>query len=340
MNTLFYKISNYLKVIPLNILIKGTGQRNIYPFYHAVSDEELIHIKHLYKVRTVKEFERDLDFLLKYYTPVDFHTLKTNLSTKKNTFLLSFDDGLREFHDVIAPVLLRKGIPAVCFLNSGFIDNKDLFFRYKASLLLEKLMNGKISDNLHKEIAHWFKSKGLNADYQSLLSVNHLNRNYLDELAEMLEIDFQAYLQKVQPYLTSGQIQNLITQGFDFGAHSIDHPLFSDLTEAQQLEQTRQSIRTIVENFHLNYKTFSFPFTDDGVSMNFFRTVFDEDNRLADITFGCAGLKKERCPKNLQRIPIEIDDFSLQEVVRGEYLYYTCKSLFNKNRINRKPYGN
>ena len=65
MNTFFYKISNYLKVVPLNILVKGTGQRNIYPFYHAVSDEELIHIKHLYKVRTVKEFERDLDFLLK-----------------------------------------------------------------------------------------------------------------------------------------------------------------------------------------------------------------------------------------------------------------------------------
>jgi len=336
MNVFFYKIFQYLKVIPLNVLIRGTGQRNIYPFYHAVSDEEIIHIKHLYKVRTVKEFERDLDFLLKCYTPVDFHTLKTNSSTKENTFLLSFDDGLREFYEVIAPVLLRKGIPAVCFLNSGFIDNKDLFFRYKTSLLLEKLINGKISDNLHKEIARWFESKGLKSDYQSLLSINYLNKNCLDELAKILEIDFQIYLQKVQPYLTSEQIQNLITQGFDFGAHSIDHPQFSDLSEAKQLEQTRQSIQAVTEKFHLNYKTFSFPFTDYGVSLNFFHTVFDKDNPLADITFGCAGLKKDSCPKNLQRIPIEIDDFSAREVVYGEYLYYLCKYLFNKNTINRK----
>jgi peptidoglycan/xylan/chitin deacetylase (PgdA/CDA1 family) len=288
----------------------------------------------------VKEFEQDLDFLLKHYTPIDFHTLKTNLPTKKNTFLLSFDDGLREFHDVIAPVLLRKGIPAVCFLNSGFIDNKDLFFRYKTSLLLEKLINGKISDNLRKEVSDWFENKGLSTDYQSLLSINYLNKNRLDELAEMLEIDFQDYLQKVQPYLTTGQIQNLITQGFDFGAHSIDHPQFSDLTEATQSEQIRQSIQAVTENFRLNYKTFSFPFTDYGVSTNFFHTVFDKDNPLADITFGCAGLKKDSCPKNLQRIPAEIDDFSLQEVVHGEYLYYICKSLLNKNIINRKKYGN
>ena len=336
MNTFFYKIPRYLKMIPLNVLIKGAGQRNIYPFYHAVSDEEIPHIKHLYKVRTLKEFERDLDFLLKQFTPVDLHSLITNLSIEKNTFLLSFDDGLREFHDVIAPVLLRKGIPAICFLNSGFIDNKDLFFRYKTSLLMEKLINGKISGNLRNKVAFWFKSKGFNSDYQSLLSINYLNKNYLDELAEIIEIDFGDYLQKVQPYLTTGQVQNLIKQGFDFGAHSIDHPLYSDLTETMQIEQTRQSTQFIVGKFCRNYSVFSFPFTDDGVSMNFFRTVFDKDNPLADITFGTSGLKKDCCPKNIQRIPVEVDDFSAQEIIYGEYLYYICKSLFNKNITNRK----
>jgi len=336
MNTFFYKIPRYLKIIPLNVLVKGTAQRNIYPFYHAVSDEEILHIKHLYKIHTVKEFERDLDFLLKQYTPIDLHTLKTNLSTWKNTFLLSFDDGLREFHDVIAPVLLKKGIPAICFLNSGFIDNKDLFFRYKTSLLMERLINGKISNNLRKDADLWFKSKGFNPGYQSLLSINYLNKNYLDELAEIIEIDFGDYLQKVQPYLTTEQVQSLIKQGFDFGAHSIDHPLYSDLTETMQLDQTRQSIQSIVEKFCLDYKVFSFPFTDDGVSMNFFRTVFDKNNPLADITFGSSGLKKDCCPKNIQRIPMEIDDFSAHEIIYGEYLYYIGKSLFNRNIIHRK----
>ena len=37
---------------------------------------------------------------------------------------LTFDDGFRELHDVVAPILLRKGIPATFFVNSAFIDNK------------------------------------------------------------------------------------------------------------------------------------------------------------------------------------------------------------------------
>ena len=51
----------------------------------------------------------------------------------------ALDDGLSGCHRYIAPLLRKKGIPASFFLNNRFIDNKSLFYRYKASLLVHQV---------------------------------------------------------------------------------------------------------------------------------------------------------------------------------------------------------
>lgn len=341
MNSKFYQLSKVFKNAPLSLLIKITGQNVIYPFYHAVSDYELIHIKHLYNVRTSKAFEKDLDFFLKYYKPIEYYELidsiTKNILIKKNSFLLSFDDGLSEFDSVIAPILKRKGIPAICFLNSAFIDNKDLFFRYKESVLLDKLKNSEVSSGLKNEIELWFKQRKLtyNDNYDSLLSINYLERNNLDSFAKLIGIDFNEYLQKYKPYLSTDQINSLIKQGFIFGSHSIDHPMYSYLDENEQILQTETSIKEITKKFNLNYRIFSFPFTDFSIKKSFFDKVLNKNNSVADLTFGCAGLKHDSCLKNIQRIPIEMGNFSAQNIIIGEYMYYILKAFLSKNIINR-----
>jgi peptidoglycan/xylan/chitin deacetylase (PgdA/CDA1 family) len=338
-NKLFYKLAPLLKIIPTRIVIKITGQKVIFPFYHAISDEEIIHIKHLYKVRNSKAFEKDLDFMLGNFTPIDYNTLIYNItngqSFKENSFLLTFDDGLREFHDIVAPVLLRKGVPAICFLNSDFIDNREMFFRYKASVLVEKVNSSKATTL--KKIEKWFLNKEI-YHYniaQFILSINYKERNYLDELAAILDVDFKDYLKKHSPYLSAAQINTLINQGFAFGAHSIDHPKYADLDICQQIFQTNQSLKEITSSFNLHYKLFSFPFTDTGIAGQFFDEVFNPGHPLADITFGCAGLKKDVYKRNIQRIPVEIDNFPAEDIISGEYFYYMFKALLNKNTLRR-----
>ena len=100
------------KVFPTRLLINATNQKCVLPFYHAISDKTLPHINHLYRVKTTKEFDSDLEFLLRHFTPVDYLEFKqiaaTDSKPHKPVFLISFDDGLREFHDVIAPMLVKK----------------------------------------------------------------------------------------------------------------------------------------------------------------------------------------------------------------------------------------
>jgi len=325
----------------LDWFIKRSQKRNILPFYHTVSDQELIHVKHLYDVKTVECFEKDLDFFLKYYKPIDYKTFKSNIetgqSTKEKTFLLSFDDGLREFHDIIAPILIRKGIPALCFLNSGFIDNKDLFYRFKASILIEELIKSVHSQAKQDKINKWFTDKclSLKDNYKSLRSIDYLNKHYLDELAEIINIDFNDYLQTIKPYMDSNQIKDLIKQGFEFGAHSIDHPQFFKLKKDQQIAQFEESVNEIRNTFDLDYKVFSFPFTDFGVSMDFFNTVFDTNVPIAELSFGSAGLKNDSFVKSFQRIAMEKAHFSAKDIIYYEYFYYFLKSIINKNTIIR-----
>jgi len=337
----FRLLPSLAQLLPLNVLIRITGKRIIFPFYHLVSDEDVPHVKHLYTVRTTREFIHDLDFLLKHYKPIGITDLLDSVNNGRplqgNCFFLSFDDGLREFHDVAAPILRQKGIPAVCFLNSGFIDNAGLFYRYKASLLIDKLQKGNDLSGRQKLLENWFEENHLplTPGYSGLLLISYANRHLLDELALQLDVHFDEFLRERHPYLDSNQVHELIQHGFVFGAHSIDHPEYRYLAEEEQIRQTVESILMITGKFGIKEKLFSFPFTDHDVKKTFFDRVFDPSQPLADLTFGGAGLKQDPVLRNIQRIPFEGTSLDAKQILGTEYLYYMIKSIFGKNMIRR-----
>lgn len=341
MKILFYTLGKILKVTPLKLFTTLTRQNTVFPFYHAVSNSNPVHIKHLYKVRTEKDFEKDLDFLLKNFKPIYYTDITStiyNKTRRKNSFLLSFDDGLREFYDVAAPILKRKGIPATCFLNTEFIDNKNLFYRYKASILVEKLRTTTLPASTKNRVKAWFQRHNLEYgnSYGSLLQVSYRNREWLNNLSELIEYSFKDFLTGSKPYLTGDQIRSLTNQGFTFGAHSIDHPRYEELNPDDQVYQTQKSLDEITRNFNLNYRLFSFPFADSNVPKTFFDRIFTAENPIADFTFGSSGLKKDLYPKNIQRIPMELKSYTAQEIIYGEYLYYITKFFLRKNTIKRR----
>jgi len=110
---LFKILSFFTLFIPTKFLIKLSGKRIIYPFYHIISDNPPAHIKYLYPVRSIKQFEKDLVFLQKHFTVSDFPVKGNNPQ-----FVLSFDDGLSEVYDIIAPILKKRNIPAIFFVNT------------------------------------------------------------------------------------------------------------------------------------------------------------------------------------------------------------------------------
>ena len=257
----------------LQNLIQRSGHRLLLPFYHSVqADRPLHHIRHLYHPRSKQKFEQDIDFILRHFQPISLASLVEHIQQSKpfeqNSFFLSFDDGLKEVYEIAAPILERKGVTATVFLNSAFVDNKDLFFRYKASLLIEQFQ----SNGLDSSQKMLFKTIGISKSNfpQKILQVDYAHRRQLDKIAEMLEVDFDNFLKSETPYLTSSQITNLAGRGFTFGGHSIDHPFYKEISTEEQIRQSRQSIKLARQISESKISAFSFPFSDEGVPISFF----------------------------------------------------------------------
>jgi peptidoglycan/xylan/chitin deacetylase (PgdA/CDA1 family) len=340
LKSLLYSRYNPLPMLlPMQSAISLTGQRLILLVYHTVCDEVPGHFKHLYKPRSLKLFTEDLHFLLRHYEPVDLPRLKeitlNREKPKKNLFFISFDDGLSEFYDQAAPVLLKKGVPATCFLNTDYIDNRDLFYRYKVSLIIEEIQKLKEKREFWEKF-HAVKEKYSipQGYYRSVLSaLDHRNLPFIDEAAKLVRLDFREYLKSKKPYLSSDQIRKLIQKGFTFGGHSIDHPNFSLLEEKDRIWQAIESARHVQEQFNLNDRIFAFPFTDHGIGKAFFKSVY-ADGRI-ELSFGSAGLKKDSEYRNLQRIPMEDFDISAERRLKTDYFYYLLKGPVGKNTIHR-----
>ena len=328
--------------MPLETAINLTGRKLILPFYHTVSNRELPHISNLYHYPCKPSFAKDLKFYLKYYTPIDLEELislnANNTLHSSPKFLLTFDDGLRQVYDTVAPLLKEYRIPAVIFINPDFLDNKKLFFKHKASLLASKLHRREKSHKRVKMVCKKLQDYNFQIKHprQALLSISYSQSWLLDEIAELMKVDFNRFLREEEPYLTTSQVNELINEGFHIGSHSIDHPEYNHLSLREQIFQTTESLSRLSNTFNLSRNVFSFPFTDFGVSQEFFSQLHSAAAGNPDMTFGAAGLKNENIPYHIQRIPVEEGKYSARKTVKAEYVYYMVKACFGKNTIKRK----
>ncbi len=292
------------------------------PFYHTVSNKKLPHILN-YPYRSSAEFEKELDYFLTWFKPVSLDYLVKNPNPKEKVFHLSFDDGLKECAEIIAPVLIRKGVPATFFVNSGFANNQKLFHRYKASLILNGIIETPNEKTLQFLEKHALTKK-------NILQTEFSKSAVLDELATLLGIDFSEFLKTENPYLTTTRISALKQQGFTIGAHSENHPEFWKISEEKQFNEIANSMKWVVENFAPEIKTFAFPFTDDGVSLNLLQKLKSEN--ICDLTFGTAGLKYDQCKTHFQRYPAEQNgNFRLN--LKAEWAYFKLRKKVGKATV-------
>ncbi len=305
-----------MKTLPNFLMSIPVPNNIIFPFYHLVADATPPHISALYKARTPDQFRKDIEKLLRNFSPITLKTIhqhqKKGTPPQKRSFYLTFDDGLKECYTTIAPILREYSLEACFFVNPNFVDNKDMMFRYKQSLIVE---------NMKKQQKQ--SVEGFSRNEITQPNLNDAKR--LDEIANQLDFSFSQYLEDHQPYMTSSQIQELQNEGHIIGAHSMTHPFYENLTLATQLKETKQSIDWVQKYFPSHLKTFAFPFTDFGVSRSFFESM---ENSM-DVCFTTAGVKKDLYPWVFNRFSME--KHSLENALTK----YTLKSFFHFRNINR-----
>ena len=226
-------------------------------------------------------------------------------------------------------------MPAAFFIGSAFIDNRELSYDHKMSLIVAHLNKNLSSDTLQKIEGIIRKSGFEPLDIVSgILQIGYNRRVIIDDIAKVLCIDFDEYLKNNSPYLSSESIEQLIKMGFSIGAHSVDHPNYKYLTLEEQVKQTEDSVKIIREKFDLDYGLFAFPHGDGGVTKKFFEKISEE--RLIDVSFGTNGFMKDKIRYNLQRLSFEKPLMPGEALLKSEVARQVYKKLLSNRVIYRE----
>ena len=327
-----------VQLLPLRMLQNKHAGGLLLPYEHLVSDKDVPHIKHLYPFKGIQAFIQDLDYLLKHFKPVTLQdvisSLKSGQALPARSFLLTFDDGLREVTETIAPLLIKKGIPAAFFLNSAFIDNKTLYYKFKVSLMVESLKTGNHSTATLSKLAEIMGASGKDALIDAIKAISYNNKELADTAGIILGLSFEDFLREQRPFMTLDEIATLVKQGFAIGGHSVDHPYYHQLTLEEQLAQTRESVNFLTERFNLSYRAFAFPHTDEGISSAFFENILNNKDSL-DVIFGTANHKRDISPRILHRFNCERPAIPVYAAVKGILLLNRLDKIRNKEVITR-----
>lgn len=328
------------RIIPFSLLLKISRQKMLFPFWHAVAPVPPPHLRHLYPVPSPEQFRRDVEWLLRYFQPVDLpdavRFIIGEAIPEKPVMHVTIDDGFRESFHFIAPILYDLGVPSTFFVSPAFVGNQDMSYRCKASLVYHHLLRPDLPECIPSGIIKAFMKKGLPvADFKkAVLTIPYRYREMLDHLAFVAGVSFDQYLQEQKPYMDDEQIRSLLAKGFHIGAHSIDHPWYQDLAPEEQLRQTLESTNYIRNIFGEKLPVFAFPFTDHFLPLEFYRKLHAMPD-APQVTFGTSGIKKDTAPCSAQRVGMEQPFAHAPGIIFSEYLYFLFKALVGKNLLRR-----
>jgi peptidoglycan/xylan/chitin deacetylase (PgdA/CDA1 family) len=254
--------------------------------YHTVSDRQLPHIASLYRCKSVAQFRRDLDFLRQSYRVVGYDDLEGARagSNGKPLVVITFDDGLVECHDVIRPLLLEYGLPAIFFITTEFLDNRRLFYRQKVALCIEAYsrLTGQAAMSARNEIARFFDVE-VSSDRElvaRLQAAAWKEEPAIDATCGTLGVDTEAYLRTVRPYLTVAQVHTLAADGFTIGAHGTSHQRLGAMTETEARAEIIGACDVVSTLAAAERVPFAFPFNGRGVKREMMRTIRETNARV------------------------------------------------------------
>lgn len=267
--------------------------------YHLVSDENLPHVRY-YDYKGPAEFEQDIVYLKKNFDLVSYDAFISLASTpdavKKNTALITFDDGLSQCFTSARTILLKHRLPCVFFIATGYMDNTHLLPEQKASLCLTALErtheehSRPLLDKLSRCAKRPFPDKISALGY--LKNFASLNEETIDCVCGILAINAGDFLGKTQPFLSSAQIRQLAAEGFTIGAHSCSHRRLDLIPARETYREIIVSCRTIMTLTGARHLPFAFPHHGRFIDRRMLERLIKE-NPFIDVMFDGRGFRDD-----------------------------------------------
>jgi peptidoglycan/xylan/chitin deacetylase (PgdA/CDA1 family) len=225
--------------------------------YHYVRDSARVH------ARTTDEFERQLDYVEANHRVVDCEAVSER-QLPEDACLLTFDDGLREHLEVVAPALEARGLRGVFCPPARPVLERTVLDVQKTQFLLANVEDHAALGDRIIELAELADAERFRAqntpphrfDPPETVFVKRslqdglpkdLRQPTLDRLfAEHVTADERAFADEL--YLTLEECRELVRRGHEVIGHGYEHRRLALLDEAGQraeIDRTREFVEQV-----------------------------------------------------------------------------------------------
>ena len=246
--------------------------------YHAILTRE--HSEPFRYHHTVTEFEAHLDWLGVRCTPVglaDFTRWKRgDWQPRRPPVLITFDDGFRNNATLAAPILSRKGFPALFCIASGYIGGDrvlwpDEVFSRVLAWTAASLESPDGAVHAVPESPPAREALALSIVEACKTCNDGRRREFLAYLARATPHADTIIDSAVQEFMSWDDVRALAAAGFDLGSHTMTHPILSQLSPEDLRRELCESRALIEAQTRLECKALAYP---NGRSRDIAENVF------------------------------------------------------------------
>jgi peptidoglycan/xylan/chitin deacetylase (PgdA/CDA1 family) len=217
-------------------------------------------------------FERQLDFLARACTVIDLERLlafvRDGEKLPPNPVLVTFDDGYLDNHDVVLPALARRGMSAVFFIATSYVDERRLFWWDRVSLLVKSSRRERL-DLSYPEPASWPLGSAAEKE-RAIAGVLRVIKDryaldlerFLGHVGEAAGVDLSRGEERRRAdelLMTWDHVRALRAAGMDVQSHTVTHRVLQTLPPDALARELAQSKAKLEEMLGERVRTISYP---------------------------------------------------------------------------------
>lgn len=218
-----------------------------------------------------QNFEMQIKYFNDNYNIIaleDFaYIIKSGKLLPKKAIAITFDDGYKDNYQYAYPILKKYHLPATIFLATGYIGTSNLFWWDKVSYIIQNTKMNSISLNEFKPYSLRFdpdRNKSSSKIIKKLKELPDKEKNdIIEKLANALGVETPQNLGKGL-LLSWDEIIEMGNNGISFGAHTVNHPILTNLPLEQVKFEITQSKNMIEKITGKKVIAFSYPNGDFG----------------------------------------------------------------------------
>jgi len=262
------------------------------------------------------EFEKQIKYLVSFYNIISLEEfldfLEKNKPFKKNTVVITFDDGYLNNYNEVLPILKKFNLPATLFITTGLIGKRELAWWDQIRYIIDttNIMNFKFEfDNLILNFnlkTKKDKIEAVNILHKVMSKYDYNKRiSSIKKLKQTLKTDIKDFDLNEFLFMSWSQVTDFKNSGVEIGSHTVTHPFLSNISPNEIKKELKDSKLQIEKKIGTKVKSFCYPSGnfDQGV-----KTLVKKAGYRCACSIKLGFIDKESNLYELKRVGVNIND--------------------------------